>query len=130
MSGGIHTERCIAMIKRSTLTGEAITKAILCQVRKLNLPLSKFVGQGCDECSDQAVIKESCPQAVCVHCVAHLLNLVLMKACSLPSIHHPFEVIIEVGTFFRSGTKQNGYQTAAINHLPGRTSSRWKLQIP
>ena len=105
------------MIKQSKLTGEAIAKAILCQVRKLNLPLEIFVGQGCDECSAmsekfkgaQAVIKKSCPQAICVHCVAHLLNLVLMKACSLPNIHHPFEVIIEGGTFFRSGMKQNGY---------------------
>ena len=72
------SELCIAMIKQSTLSGEAIPKAILFRDKKLKLPLEKLVGQGYDECSAlygkfneaQAIIKESYPQAVCVHYVS------------------------------------------------------------
>ena len=59
--------------------------------------------------------------------VAHVL---IFKACSLPTVLHAFEVVTEVATFFRSSTKRNGYLTAAINRLPDRTNSRWKLQVP
>ena len=33
----------------------------------------------------QAVVRESCLQAVCVHCSVHVLNIVFIKSCAIQS---------------------------------------------
>ena len=44
--------------------------------------------------------EESCPQAVYVYCIAHVLILVLVKACSWPTTLRAFELSTDVATFF------------------------------
>ena len=69
------------------MNGEALADAILSHLKTLNLPLKKTIGLGYDGASSmsgiekfvQAVGRESCPQAVCVHCSAHTLNSFFVK---------------------------------------------------
>ena len=49
----------------------------------------------------QAIVKESCPLAVNVHCSAHVLNLVLVKSCVIPDIHSTFDFIGDIARFFK-----------------------------
>ena len=107
-------------------------------LKSLSLPLEKLIGQGYDGASAmsgkekgvQAVIKESCPHAVYVHCSAHALNLVLVKSCALPEIRNTFDNISEIASFFRSSSKRNARLTSAINSMSGRISNKWRLQQP
>ena len=41
----------------------------------------------------QAIVKESCPLAVYVHWLAHVLNLVSVKSGAIPEIHSIFDFI-------------------------------------
>ena len=58
-----------------------------------------MIGQGYDGASSmsgkekgvEAIVKNPCPQAVRVHCLAHVLNLVLVKSCAIPEIHSTFD---------------------------------------
>ena len=76
------TERCIH------LKGKALADTILSHLKSLNLPLEKIIGQGYNGANSmsekengvQAILKESCPLAVYVHCLAHILNLFLIKS--------------------------------------------------
>ena len=76
------------MIKRSTLSGNAIPEAILFQVRKLKLLLEKLVGQGYDEYSAmsgkfkvaQAIIEKviSASRLCALHCSRFELQSLLV----------------------------------------------------
>ena len=73
-------------------------------MKSLNLPLEKMIGQdyvGASSMSGkekivQAIVKESCPLAVYVHCSAHVLNLVLVKSCAIPEIHSSYNFIWDI----------------------------------
>ena len=56
----------------------------------------------------QAIVKESCLLAICVHCSAHVLNLVLVKFCAIPvpEIYRTFDFIVDIAHFFKSSSKK------------------------
>ena len=68
-----------------------------------------MIGQGYDGASTmsgkekgvQAIVKESYPLAVYVHCSAHILNLVLVKSCAIPEIHSTFNFIWVIAISFQ-----------------------------
>ena len=70
------TQRSIGMINQSNLRGKALADTIWSRLKFLNLPLKKMIGQGYDGASSmsgkekdvQAIVKESCPLAVYIHC--------------------------------------------------------------
>ena len=82
LKGDNLTERCIGMINQSNLKGNALADTILSHLKSLNLPLEKMIGQGYDRASSmsgkekgvQAIVKESCPLAVYVHCSAKCIE--------------------------------------------------------
>ena len=75
------------MINQSHLKGKALADTILSYFKSRNLPSEKMIGQGYDratfmsgkEKGVQTIVKESCPLAVYIHCLAHVLNLVLVN---------------------------------------------------
>ena len=91
----VLTERCIGLINQTNLKGKALAETILSYLKSLNLPIKKIIGQGYDGASAmsgeekgvQAIVRESCPLAVYVHCAAHVLNLVLVNSCAIPQAH-------------------------------------------
>ena len=76
LKGDTLTQRSIGMINQSNLKSKAIADTILSHLKFLNLPLKKMIGQGNDGTSSmsgkekgvQAIVKESCPLAVYIHC--------------------------------------------------------------
>ena len=54
----------------------------------------------------QAIVNESYPLAVYVHCSAHTLNLVLVKSCAIPYIHSTFDVIEDIASFLNQAVKE------------------------
>ena len=54
----------------------------------------------------QAIVKESCPLAVYVHCSAHALSLVLIKSCAIPKIHGTFDFRGDTAIFFNQAVKE------------------------
>ena len=102
------TERCIGMINQSNLKSKALVDTILSHLKSLNLPLEKMIGQGYDGASSmsgekksvQTIIKESCSLAVFVRCSTYVLNLVLVKSCTILEIHSTFDFIGILLVFF------------------------------
>ena len=78
----------------------------------------------------QAIVKESCPLAVYVHCSAHVLNLVLVRSCAIPEIQSKFDFIGYIASFLKFGRKRNARLTTAIKGLSDRISDKWRLQQP
>ena len=71
----------------------------------------------------QAIVKESCPLAVHVHCSAHVLNLVLVKSCAIPEIHSTFNFMGDIASFFSNNDIYSKiYQKAADMVSPEATS--------
>lgn len=138
LKDGNLTERCIALVNPSSLSGEALARTILERLRELDLPLEKLIGQGYDGASAmsgrfkgcQAIIKDSCPCATYVHCSAHALNLTLMKACSVRVIKNVFDDISAIASFFRFSSKRNTQLKAAIDQMPGRITGKWRVHQP
>ena len=46
------------------------------------------------------------PKALCVHCNSHVLNLVIVKACSLPLVRNMAGTITECANFFNYSLKR------------------------
>ena len=97
-----------------------------------------MIGQGYNGASSmygkekgvQAIVKESCPQAVYVRCSARVLNLVLVKSCVIPKIYSTFDFIGDIASFFKSSSKRNTRYTTAFKNMSYRISNKWRLQQP
>ena len=82
-----------------------------------------MVGQGYDEASFmsakekgfRAVVRQSCPQAVDVHCSEHVLNLVLVKSCAIPEIEGTFDFKGNIASFFKLGGIGSARLTSVID---------------
>ena len=96
------------LINQLNWKSKALADSILSHLKSLNLPLEKMIDQGYNgascmfgkEKSVEAIVKESCPPAVYVHCSAHLLNLVLVKFCTILEIHSTFDFIGDIASLF------------------------------
>ena len=61
----------------------------------------------------QGLISQKNPKALSVHCNSHVLNLVIVKACSLPKIRNMAGTITEIANFFNySPNRQMCLETA------------------
>ena len=66
-----------------------------------------MIGRGYDGASSMfrvrksvpAIVKESCPLLLYVHCSADVSNLVLVKPCAIPEIHCTFDFIGVIASF-------------------------------
>ena len=71
----------------------AIAKAIMDELRRVDIDATYMIGQGYDGASSmsgsvlgvQACIRQVCPSAVYVHCASHCLNLTISRSCDIPS---------------------------------------------
>ena len=68
---------------------------------------------------------------VYVHCLAHVLTLVLGKSCAIPKIYCAFDFIGGIAILaFKSSSKRNARLTTAIKSMSDRISNKWRLQQP
>ena len=140
-TGETLTERCIGMINQSNLKSKVLADTILSHLKSLNLPLKKMTSKAMiwrssefyvrEKKEVQAIVKESCPLVVYAHCLAHVLNLVLVKSCAIPEIHSTFDFIVNIAQFFfKLSSKRNAGLTTAIESMSDRINNKWRLQQP
>ena len=55
----------------------------------------------------QVIVIQACPLAVFVQCSAHVLNLVLVKSCTIYEIQSTFDSTGYIASFFKSSWKRN-----------------------
>ena len=80
-------EDSLQFIEVDLLSGESLSRAILTNLQRFGIDISKMRGQGYDGAAAmsgrlhgvQAYVQEVVPTAVYVHCAAHSLNLVISK---------------------------------------------------
>jgi len=96
------------------ITGQVISSLILEKLDQWGLDISNCRGQGYDGASNmsaqargvQGLIAQKNPKALYVHCNSHVLNLVIVKACSLPSVRNMAGTITEISQFFNYSPKR------------------------
>ncbi len=102
-------ERFVKFVQCEGVTGEALAKNIEDTLQEVGLPLENCCGQGYDGASAMSskskgvcgrILKKN-PKALYVHCSSHRLNLVVAKACTLPSVVQMLGVAQKITSFFR-----------------------------
>ncbi|CAG9822034.1 unnamed protein product [Phaedon cochleariae] len=107
-------EDFIMFIDVVDLSGENIASKILEALKNLDIDISDCRGQAYDGGSNmsgkfqgaQARIMKLQPLAAYSHCANHRLNLVISKACTIPSIRNAIGVVSSVANFFRESAKR------------------------
>ena len=91
------------------ITGEVISGLILGKLEQWGLKINDCRGQGYDGASNmssqvrrvQGLISQKNPKALYVHCNSYVLNLVIVKAYSQPTIRNMAGTITEIAIFFQ-----------------------------
>ncbi|XP_049811906.1 52 kDa repressor of the inhibitor of the protein kinase-like [Schistocerca nitens] len=91
------------------VSAQALGNTIVTHLLSYNLDMDKLVGQGFDGAAVMSgrlrgvrtMIAEQDPTAQFVHCVAHVLNLVLAHSCEIPMIRNCIGTIKSIVNFFR-----------------------------
>jgi len=113
-SACVIKEDFIDFIEIENMSGSAIADVLISNLKKYGIDISYLRGQGYDGAASmsgklngvQAKIREKHPTALYVHCCNHVLNLVLSKSCTVPSIRNALSTVQEVVTFFRASAKR------------------------
>jgi hypothetical protein len=102
-------ERFVKFVQCEGVTGEALAKNIKDTLQEVGLPVENCRGQGYDGASAMSskskgvcgrILKKN-PKALYVHCSSYRLNLVVAKACTLPSVVQMLGVAHKITSFFR-----------------------------
>ncbi|KAK4879168.1 hypothetical protein RN001_007314 [Aquatica leii] len=107
-----HNTRRVQMCFLSAidLSGAALSEQILQELNRVSLQIENMRGQGYDGGANmsgkfngvQDRLKEIQPLPVYMHCAAHKLDLAVVKACSLSSVHN----VMGVTKFVRESAKR------------------------
>ena len=125
----------------SGVTGEAIAHTIESAVLDCHLDPTRIRGQAYDGASSMsgkykgcaAVIERKYPKAKYTHCCSHVLNLAVVKACSLIQVQNLFDVISKVYKFFDNHPKRQYTLDQFCEGLPSKVKSlcktRWLQRV-
>lgn len=108
---------------------------ILERVRGYQLDPVFIRGQGYDGAGNMsgkfwgcaALISQSCPKAVYVHCYLHVLNLCIAKACDLQVVRNVIGTVNQVCLFFNTSPKRQAQLEQVIGRMP--ESSKQKTLV-
>ena len=106
------TEKFLMFCEIPDRTGRGLARQILETLKAENIDVTKMRGQGYDGCSAmsgefkgvQAVIKDSIPEALYLHCASHCLNLVIAHATKNGVIRNTVSTIGNVCAFITRST--------------------------
>ena len=95
-------------------TGKAIADSILSQLDSWQLSAAQLRGQTYDGAGAMAGkrkgaaarITELHPKALYTHCVAHALNLCVVKCCSIPEIQNTMDIADSICRLFGNSPKR------------------------
>lgn len=110
----ILREDFLTFVTVENTKGKYLANAILSELKSLGVDCEYLIGQGYDGASSmkgsfkgvQAVIRESHPEALYVHCSSHSLNLALGHSCQVQPIRNTIGIIKSVGNFIKSSAKR------------------------
>ena len=137
-------ERFIKFVQCEGVTGEALAKNIEDTMDEVGLPLDNCRGQGYDGASAMSskskgvsgrILREN-PKALYVHCSSHRLNLVVAKACKLPSVIHMLGHAQKISSFFSPSPQRTQFLKKKIaeiglkrQKLASPSTTRWVERI-
>ncbi|XP_050528122.1 52 kDa repressor of the inhibitor of the protein kinase-like [Daktulosphaira vitifoliae] len=107
---------------------KGLAHTIIREIDKLGLKKELLVGQGYDGALSmsgiyngvQKNISDILPQALYVHCAAHLFNLTISKSCTIPEIRNCIGSITSIISFFQKSPIRSEVFKKFIKHLiPG-----------
>ncbi|CAH1993310.1 unnamed protein product [Acanthoscelides obtectus] len=109
-------EDFLEFIHVEDVSAQALATTIISHLLSYNLDMDKWIGQGYDGAAVMSgrlrgvrtIISEQYPKAQFVHCVAHVLNLVLAHSCEIPMIRNCIGTIKSVINFFRQSPLRDG----------------------
>jgi hypothetical protein len=133
--GGNFTvrEEFLNFVPVTDMRGQALAETITGYLKKVGINLEKMRGQGYDGASAMsgkfrgcaAVIQQSYPKALYLHCASHSLNLAVGHACSVQLIRNCLGTIKETTTLFRASAKRTAHFTEVISEMiPGSRKTR------
>ena len=117
-------------------SGQALADMILDRLREYGLDPAFICGQGYDGAGNMsgkfrgcaALISQSCPRAVYVHCYSHVLNLCIAKACDLACdlqvVRNVIGILNQVCLFFNTSPKRQALLEQVIGRLPESSSQK------
>ena len=137
-------ERFIKFVQCEGVTGEALAKNIEDTMDEVGLPLDDCRGQAYDGASAMSskskgvsgrVLRKN-PKALYVHCSSHRLNLVVAKACKLPSVIHMLGHAQKISSFFSPSPQRTQFLKKKIakiglkrQKLASPSTTRWVKRI-
>ena len=127
------------------LSGKAICSKLEETVSNLGLDMNNCRGQGYDgagnmagKYSGAAVIQQSYPKALYVHCRSHILNLCVASSCQIQEVKNMMSHIRIVSQFFNAHPKRDNHLKNQIQislpecrhrHLIDVCRTRWIARI-
>ena len=107
------------------VTGEAIASRILQHLDTWQLPALQLRGQTYDGAGAMAGKKKGAatrilelyPKALYTHCAAHVLNLCIVKSCSIPDIRNTMDAADSISRFFAYSPKRQLCLEKAIHDM-------------
>jgi hypothetical protein len=107
----------LGLVSVYSTTGFYLSDMIIEKLKTWNLDIKKLRGQGYDGASNmsgrfqgvKARIQQVQPLAIYTHCVAHVLNLVVVDSCSNHFIRDTLAVVKEVINFLKNQFKGNTF---------------------
>jgi Domain of unknown function (DUF4371) len=129
-------ERFLEFMNPSSLSGAALSQAIVDILSRAGLDIKQLVGQGYDGASAmsgefngvQANMRRTCQSPAVSHCVAHVLNLTLVHASELSAIRNTLGTVGKVADYFNSSNLRCQSLTQAIAEF--EETRKEKIKIP
>lgn len=120
------------------VSGKSLAKVLLDTLKSIGINLDFLRGQGYDGASAmqgkfngvQAIVKESYPLALYLHCSSHSLNLCISDACNLKPIRNATGTLQAVCVFLRTPKRQDVLEKAIDKCITDTRKKKLKKLCP
>ncbi|KAL4154036.1 hypothetical protein QTP88_001869 [Uroleucon formosanum] len=120
------------------VSGKGLAKVLLDTLQSIGINLDFLRGQGYDGASAmqgkfngvQAIVKESYPLALYLHCSSHSLNLCISNACNLKPIRNATGTLQAVCVFLRTPKRQDVLEKAIDKFITDTRKKKLKKLCP
>lgn len=110
-------EEFMEFVEAPSTTGQAIAQLILQRIALLGLDSNLIRGQGYDGAGNMAgiqrgaaaLIQQQYPLALYSHCSSHILNLCIVKACTVQTVRNALGAISAIASFFNQSAKRQEF---------------------
>lgn len=108
------------------VTGKGLAEVLLNTLQSVGINLDFIRGQGYDGASAmrgnfngvQAIVKQTYPLALYLHCSSHSLNLCISDACNLKSIRNATGTLQAINAFLKTPKRQSVLESAIDKCIP------------